>query len=180
MKKGIKILIFLAIIIFMIILSGCIDKPKAVNNTDRDNDDRTDFVENNKISIKDDIKTDNIKDSINNSYETDENNVNKSIKRQELSSSTGSTSDYISNNDVEWCKANEKIIVTVFKNQEEFIIKGITNYNDKEVCKAERLFENGVSTRYFSKDGKYVVMTSLSSSSAGSANAYSEAKAIGN
>lgn len=73
----------------------------------------------------------------------------------------------------DWCTPGDKITVEIQGNPEEFTIKGMTTYKEREVCQAEKTIQGGSSIRYFNKDGSFVAM--ISKSSGGSANSNAEA-----
>lgn len=71
----------------------------------------------------------------------------------------------------DWCMPGSKITVKLPSGEKEFTVAGITTYQGREVCKAELIYENGKTTRYYSKDGKFEAMNS---SASGSGNVSSE------
>lgn len=81
------------------------------------------------------------------------------------SKTTGAGSD--------WCMPGSKIRVKLASGEKEFTVSGITTYQGREVCMAELIFENGKTTRYYSKDGKFEAMNS---SAKGPGNVSSEAR----
>lgn len=72
----------------------------------------------------------------------------------------------------DWCMPGRKITVNMPSGEKEFTVAGITTFQGKEVCKAELIYENGKTTRYYSKDGKFEYMNS---SASGPGNVSSEA-----
>lgn len=138
------------------VLSGCVDNniSSAINETDAGN----------------------IKASINESVDAV---ANESNRTKALKASIGvlNLSDredkYSATNVQDWCTPGSKITVKLPSGEKEFTVAGITTYQGKEVCKAELVYENGKTTRYFSKDGKYEVMNS---SASGPGSVYSEAR----
>ncbi|MBU0777939.1 hypothetical protein KKF82_06755 [Patescibacteria group bacterium] len=73
----------------------------------------------------------------------------------------------------DWCMPGSKITVKLPSGEKEFTVTGITTYDGREVCKAELIYENGKTTRYYSKDGKFEAMNS---SASGPGNVSSEAR----
>ncbi len=73
----------------------------------------------------------------------------------------------------DWCMPGSKITVKLPSGEKEFTVAGITTYQGREVCRAELIYENGKTTRYYSKDGKFEAMNS---SASGPGNVSSEAK----
>jgi hypothetical protein len=73
----------------------------------------------------------------------------------------------------DWCMPGSKITVKLQSGEKEFTVAGITTYQGREVCKAELIYENGKTTRYYSKDGKFEAMNS---SASGPGNVSSEAR----
>ena len=58
-----------------------------------------------------------------------------------------------------WCKAGTKMTTTgADGKQGSFEIKGITNYEGKEVCESEWISNEGSVTQYFNEDSSYLVM----------------------
>ena len=73
----------------------------------------------------------------------------------------------------DWCMPGSKITVKLPSGEKEFTVAGITTYLGREVCRAELIYKNGKTTRYYSKDGKFEAMNS---SASGPGNVYSEAR----
>ena len=73
----------------------------------------------------------------------------------------------------DWCMPGSKITVKLPSGEKEFTVAGITTYLGREVCRAELIYENGKTTRYYSKDGKFEAMNS---SASGPGNVSSEAR----
>lgn len=73
----------------------------------------------------------------------------------------------------DWCMPGSKITVKMPSGEKEFTVTGITTYDGREVCRAELIYENGKTIRYYSKDGKFEAMNS---SASGPGNVYSEAR----
>ncbi len=58
-----------------------------------------------------------------------------------------------------WCKAGTKMTNTgPDGKQVSWGIKGITNYEGKEVCELEMISNEGSTTQYFNEDSSYLVM----------------------
>ena len=73
----------------------------------------------------------------------------------------------------DWCMPGSKITVKMPSGEKEFTVTGITTYDGREVCRAELIYENGKTIRYYSKDGKFEAMNS---SASGPGNVSSEAR----
>ena len=73
----------------------------------------------------------------------------------------------------DWCMPGSKITVKLPSGEKEFTVAGITTYLGREVCRAELIYKNGKTTRYYSKDGKFEAMNS---SASGPGNVSSEAR----
>ncbi len=59
----------------------------------------------------------------------------------------------------EWCKAGTTITSTGPSAQASYVIKGLTTYNNTEVCEAEaKVAGQGSWTYYYNKDGSYGVI----------------------
>lgn len=92
----------------------------------------------------------------------------------EIDKSTGNskgTSTGTGNAGSEWCVPGSKIKVKLPGGEKEYTVTGITTYKGIEVCRAERDYENGKSSYYYSKDDKFQAMNS----NATGPGAYSEA-----
>jgi len=58
-----------------------------------------------------------------------------------------------------WCKAGTKMTATgPDGKQGSFEIKGITNFEGKEVCESQWSSDDGSMTQYFNEDQSYLVM----------------------
>jgi hypothetical protein len=58
-----------------------------------------------------------------------------------------------------WCKAGTKMTTTGANGQQgSYEIKGIVNYEGREVCLSEYISDEGSMEQYFSEDSSYVVM----------------------
>lgn len=58
----------------------------------------------------------------------------------------------------DWCKAGAKITSSGQGQQGSFEIKGITTYNNTQVCEAVYTTDQGSMTQYFNEKGDYMVM----------------------
>ena len=59
----------------------------------------------------------------------------------------------------DWCKAGTRMTTTgADGKQGSFEIKGITNYEGKEVCELEMISNEGPITQYFNEDQSYLVI----------------------
>lgn len=54
-----------------------------------------------------------------------------------------------------WCKAGMQITSSSPQGGGSFIIKGITKYQEREVCEAEWITDEGTTVQYFTEDGSY-------------------------
>lgn len=156
--RMIKLVILL--MIFGLVLVGCIDK-----KTEKDNNvGNTNVTENTSAETNISDNNANVTDGINipaDNIETDNDNVE-----------TDSDTDISSG----WCDAG--VMITV--HGEEFTIKGIVTYQGREVCQAEQISGNNKKIRYFSQDGKFVSEIATSSSTSGNASASSQASVTTN
>lgn len=59
-----------------------------------------------------------------------------------------------------WCKAGTKITSTGASGQGSFEIKGIVNFEGKEVCLSEVTTGEGTVEQYFNEDSSYMVIIS--------------------
>jgi len=57
-----------------------------------------------------------------------------------------------------WCKIGTKMTMTGVGQQGSYEIKGIVNYEGKEVCLSEYISDAGSMEQYFSEDSSYMVM----------------------
>lgn len=58
-----------------------------------------------------------------------------------------------------WCKAGTKMTTTMTDGKQgSFEIKGITNYEGREVCELEMINNEEYITQYFNEDSSYLVM----------------------
>ena len=65
----------------------------------------------------------------------------------------------------DWCKAGTKMTTTgADGKQGSFEIKGITNYEGKEVCESHWSSDEGSMTQYFNEDSSYLVKISKDTS----------------
>lgn len=145
------------ILIIVLIVSGCINRTEEINDMTNDADIKTvDTKISAKVDTNDDIGT-------NTKFVSGDNIDNDNIDN-----------DIIVDTESEWCKSGDRITIQTIKGQEEFIIKGTTTYQGREVCLAEQIYDNSKKIRYFSKDGKFVSEIATSSSGSGNASAYSE------
>lgn len=160
MKKLIVLLLVLSTI-----LSGCVSNTKTDNNktnVDKNDGEDSDTVEkaNTGIMSKQLDDDNNVADNGN----IDNNGIKYNINKLSASSGSDTQESGEINMGSEWCKADSKITIPAVKTHEQFTVKGITTRDGIEVCEAEITRENGKSTVFFSKDNKYVSMTSTSSS----------------
>jgi len=58
----------------------------------------------------------------------------------------------------DWCKAGTKMTSTGPSGEVSFEIKGIVNYEGKDVCSAEWSSGNGSMVQYFNEDQTYIVL----------------------
>lgn len=153
-----KTIVIIMIMLSISILSGCISDNKI--NSKNVTDTNTTKNISSEVKISDgQTKTEEVS------------NVSKLILTVADKESDSKRSD---DTDADWCKPGNKLTVKLQSGDKEFTIVGLTTYQEREVCKAEILYENGKSIKYFSKDGKFQAMDSKSESSSG--NVYSEAR----
>lgn len=145
-----KVTVLIIAVLSISVLSGCVDNKSA----DKSKDVQTGINSTATVTGKN-IEAGNVSQKTGNLNLTGGNSK---------TTGTGAGSD--------WCMPGSKITVKLPSGEKEFTVLGITTYQGWEVCKAELIYENGKTTRYYSKDGKFEAMNS---SASGPGNVSSEA-----
>lgn len=158
-----KVTVLIIAVLSISVLSGCVDNKSADKSKNVSTDVKTGINSTNSTAT---VAGKNIEAS----------NVSQSQKTGNLNLTGGNsktTGTGAGSAGSDWCLPGSKITVNMPSGEKEFTVTGITTYDGREVCRAELIYENGKTTRYYSKDGKFEAMNS---SASGPGNVYSEAK----
>lgn len=155
-----KITVLIIAVLSISVLSGCVDNKSADKSKNVSTDVKTGINSTATVAGKN-IEAGNV----NQSQKTGNLNLTGENGKSAGTDAGSAGSD--------WCMPGSKITVKLPSGEKEFTVTGITTYQGMKVCKAELIYENGKTTRYYSKDGKFEAMNS---SASGPGNVYSEAK----
>ena len=138
-----KITVLIIVVLSISVLSGCVDNKSADKSKNASTD---------------------VKTGINATTTAAGKNVsqNKNTTNMTLTGGNSRTTGAGSAGS-DWCKPGSKIMVKLPSGEKEFTVTGITTYKGREVCKAELIYENGNTTVYYSKDGRFEAMNSSAS-----------------
>jgi hypothetical protein len=161
-----KVTVLIIAVLSISVLSGCVDNKSADKSKNVSTDVKTGINSTNSTNSTATVAGKNIEAG----------NVNQSQKTRNLNLTGGNsktTGTGAGSAGSDWCMPGSKITVKLPSGEKEFTVTGITTYKGREVCRAELIYENGKTTRYYSKDGKFEAMNS---SASGPGNVYSEAR----
>lgn len=163
-----KVTVLIIAVLSISVLSGCVDNKSADNKS-------TDKSKNVSTDVKTGINSTNSTATVA-GKNIEAGNVSQSQKTGNLNLTGGNsrtTGTGAGSAGSDWCMPGSKIMVKLPSGEKEFTVAGITTYLGREVCRAELIYKNGKTTRYYSKDGKFEAMNS---SASGPGNVSSEAR----
>ncbi len=160
-----KVTVLIIAVLSISVLSGCVDNKSADKSKNVSTDVKTGINSTNSTAT---VAGKNIEAG----------NVNQSQKTRNLNLTGGNSKTTGAGTGAgsagsDWCMPGSKITIKMPSGKKEFTVVGITTYDGREVCRAELIYENGKTTRYYSKDGKFEAMNS---SASGPGNVSSEAR----